>query len=75
MAVDYRETLVTYLHSESLDDAAKTLGITRTALVARMKTIRKAGVPVPRKTARRGISRLEASQLTSIVKKWEKERG
>ncbi|MCF8783233.1 hypothetical protein [Rhodococcus ruber] len=54
-AVDYRETLVTYLNSESLDDAARNLNITKAALTLRIKAMRKAGVNVPKKSSGGGV--------------------
>lgn len=53
--VDYRETLVTYLRSESLDDAAHSLGVSKAALQQRLHTLKKAGVAVPKNTKRGGV--------------------
>jgi biotin operon repressor len=73
-AVDYRETLVTYLRSETTADAAKTLGISGQTLAARIKQMRKAGVKVPRKrTKGHSLSLVEVAQLNSLIIKHEKE--
>lgn len=75
MAVDYRETLVVYLRSETTKEAAKTLGVSGQTLAARIKYLRKAGVKVPRKTSRRtaGFSKIELAQLNSLIIKHERE--
>ncbi|MGW5074027.1 hypothetical protein [Rhodococcus sp. NPDC004095] len=73
-AVDYRETLVTYLRSETTGEAAKTLGISPASLAARIKILRKAGVKVPKKTGRRsGLTQIEVAQLNSIINRHERE--
>lgn len=72
MAVDYRDTLITYLKSESLEDAAKNLNITKAALVARMGVLRKAGVKVPQKY-KKSLTALDVAQLNAIINKHAKE--
>lgn len=73
-AVDYRETLVTYLRSDNTADAAKTLGISGATLAGRVKAMRTAGVKVPKKRSKGGgLSMIEVAQLNSLVIKHEKE--
>lgn len=75
-AVDYRETLVTYLNSASPQDAAKTLGISYQTLHARIGYLRKAGVKVPKlKTTGGKMGALEIAQLNSIINKHMKENS
>lgn len=72
--VDYRETLVTYLRADSLTDCAKTLGISKATLSARIKVLKKAGVNVPKITRSSGaLTQLEVSQLNSLIIKHNKE--
>lgn len=71
MAVDFRETLITYLKSESMDEAAKNLNVTRATLQQRLMRLKKVGVNVPT-IRKRTLGSLEIAQLNSIVKKWEK---
>lgn len=71
--VDYRETLIVYLRSDSVADAAKTLNTTKQALSSRINAMRKAGVKVPRKTRLSGFGDLEVAKLNSIVNKYLKE--
>lgn len=74
MSVDYRETLVTYLRSETTKEAASTLGVSGQTLAARIKLLRKAGVNVPKKKGRgSALSMIEVAQLNNIVIKHEKE--
>lgn len=68
-AVDYRDTLVTYLNSDSIESAAKNLNITTASLKQRIIVMRKAGVNVPKKTRRTALSPLDVAQLNSLVKK------
>jgi hypothetical protein len=73
-SVDYRETLVTYLRGNSLDEVAQTLGINKAALYGRITWMRKHGVKVPRfANYGGGISKLEVSQLNSIIAKHNRE--
>ena len=71
--VDYRETLITYLRSESIDDVLKTMNITSSALYYRLHKMRKAGVNIPKKHLNRsGLTALEVAQLNSLIKKYSK---
>jgi ribosomal protein L20 len=74
VAVDYRDTLVTYLKSETLDAAAKNLNISKATLISRIHVLRKAGVNIPKKTKKQ-LSALDVAQLNSIVKKHLKEES
>lgn len=72
--VDWRETLVTYLNSESNDEAARNLNVSKSTLSARINTLRKAGVAVPKKSVRRDLgSDLFVAQLNSLVNKHLRE--
>lgn len=74
--VDWRETLVTYLHASTVDEAAKTLGVTKTTLHGRLTILRKAGVKIPKKRmGYNSLDRLTVSQLNSMVAKYEKEQN
>ena len=75
MAVDYRETLVPYLNSQSTAEAAKTLRISKQTLAARVQYLRKAGVKVPKKSSRNSLSPLDVSQFNSLIIKWQKEQS
>ncbi|WP_419247962.1 helix-turn-helix domain-containing protein [Rhodococcus erythropolis] len=75
MTVDYRETLVTYLNSQSTAEAAKALNISKQTLAARVKFLRKAGVKVPKKTGRVSLSPLDVSQFNSLIHKWQKDQA
>lgn len=68
MAVDYRDTLITYLKSETIEGAAKNLNVTVATLKGRIQVLRKAGVNVPKKT-KASLSTLDVAQLNSIVRK------
>ncbi|WP_146082377.1 hypothetical protein [Rathayibacter sp. AY1C5] len=74
MAVDYRETLVTYLRSDDLDSAAKSLGLTRAALAARIKVLKTAGVKVPKLRRSGGLTSFDVAQLNSLVRKYEADK-
>lgn len=69
----YRETIITYLRSETTEDAAKALGITPTTLHGRLAMLRKQGVNVPKKVRRGGLNSLEIAQLNSLIKKHVKD--
>lgn len=72
--VDYRDTVVTYLKSETTADAARNLNISIATLNARIKTLREAGVNVPRKERKKDLSSdLFVAQLNSLIKKHIKE--
>lgn len=71
-SVDYRETLITYLRSNTTTEAAKTLGVSTVTLAARIKALRAAGVDVPKKR-KQPLSKLDVAQLNSIVRKHKKE--
>lgn len=72
--VDYRETLVAYLNSETPDQAAKTLNINMGALHSRLYTMKKNGVKIPpHPGARKVFDSLYIAQLNSIIKKHEKD--
>lgn len=74
--VDYRDTLVTYLRSETVEDAARNLGITTQNLSVRLTKMRKAGVNIPRKKAPDTLnSDLFVAQLNSLVRKYVKENN
>lgn len=71
--VDYRETLITFLRSDSLEQAAKELQITKAALTYRLQRLKKAGVRVPRKSNQRlAFDALEVAQFNALVKKYSK---
>lgn len=76
-SVDYRETLVVYLRSNDMHDAAKTLGVGYATLYARIKWLRKAGVKVPLmrdlNRGKGGLGALEVAQLNSLINKHHKE--
>lgn len=69
--VDYRETLVTYLRSETIEDAATQLHVSKTVLASRLAIMRAAGVKVPKKV-RRALDSLEVAQLNSLIKQHSK---
>lgn len=72
---DYRETLVTYLRSESLDDAARNLGVSKPTLNARLGNMRKAGINIPKLSRPEGLSSsLYIAQLNALVNKYNKEK-
>lgn len=73
--IDYRETLITYLRSDGIDSAAKSLNISRAAMSQRLVTMRKRGVNVPKKRASTSLSNLEVAQLNSIIKKYQVEEA
>ena len=73
--VDYRDTLVTYLHCETVESAAKNLKISATTLHGRLRVLRKAGVKVPTKGRKKGLGNIEIAQLNSIVNKYNKENS
>lgn len=75
-AVDYRETLVTYLRSNSGQEAAATLGVSYPTLASRLKAMKKAGVEIPRLSRKTGgLGAFEVAQLNSLVKKYQKENS
>jgi len=69
--IDYRETLVTLLHSEDRHVAAKTLNISVPSLNYRINQMKKAGVKVPTPPKRRTLDNLMVAQLNSIIKKYK----
>lgn len=73
MVIDYRETLVTYLRSETVEEAANTLKISKSVLNSRVSVMRKRGVNVPHKT-KRALSDLDVAQLNSIIRKFKEEK-
>jgi predicted ArsR family transcriptional regulator len=72
-SVDYRETLVTYLRSESVEQAATNLNISKATLKSRLATLKKAGVKVPKIQRKNGLGALEVARLNSIVNKYLKD--
>lgn len=72
MAVDYRDTLITYLRSEDVESAASSLNITKVALMGRLSIMRKHGVNIPKKR-RPMLTSLDVAQLNSLIKKFKKE--
>ncbi|MDV7992095.1 hypothetical protein R4P52_24240 [Rhodococcus sp. IEGM 1374] len=63
-----------YLRSESTAQAAQTLQVSVPTLSQRLKTMRKAGVKVPKKTGRtKSLSMIEVAQLNNMIIKHEKE--
>lgn len=74
MAVDYRETLVTYLHATTTEEAAKTLNISSATLHSRLAQMKKRGVKVPPKAAKNQLNDLGVAQLNSIINKHLKEK-
>jgi hypothetical protein len=73
--VNYRETLVTYLRSDSMESAANQLKITVPTLQSRISTMRKAGVKVPKlsSTTDNLSSSLFVAQLNSLINRSQKE--
>lgn len=71
--VDYRETLVTYLHCKNVEETAETLKISKAALMCRLTTMRKAGVKVPPATRRHFLDNLGVAQLNSLINKHNAE--
>lgn len=71
--IDYRETLVTYLNSTDIDEAAKNLKITKVALLGRIRLMRKVGVKVPLARRGTGLDSLMIAQLNSIIIKHNAE--
>lgn len=69
---NYRETLVTYLRSETVDEAAKELGISVATLRGRLWHMKKAGVNIPRKGHDDLRSQLFVAQLNSLVSQYNK---
>jgi hypothetical protein len=67
-SVNYRETLVTYLTSETVEEAARNLGIGVPVLKSRIATLRDHGVKVPAKTVSQW-SDFNVAQLNALVKK------
>ena len=73
VSVNYRETLVTYLNSETLERAAENLGVSKATLQSRLHTLKKAGVKVPLKKRSSGLTDLEVAQLNSLIKKYKEK--
>ena len=73
MAIDYRETLITYLRSDDIRSAAAALDIPPSALSQRLTKLRKAGVKVPKARREGGFSQLEVAQLNRLINKHNKE--
>ena len=71
--VNYRETVITYLRAETTQEAAKNLGVSTQTLASRLNVLRKAGVKLPRKSQRQGLSQLQVAQLNSLINKHLKE--
>jgi hypothetical protein len=71
--VNYRETLVAYLHSDTIEDAAKELNIAVSVLKARIATMRAKGVNIP-KLSRTTLGALEVAQLNSLIKKYSTKK-
>lgn len=68
--VDYRETLVVYLRSDSLEQAAQTLKIAPGTLYSRIMHMKKHGVKVPLKATRLTLKNdLFIAQLNSLINK------
>ena len=74
MSVDYRETLVVYLNSETTVSAAQSLSLSVATLKSRLNTMKKAGVKIPRKPSKVALTQLEVAQLNSIINKHLKEK-
>lgn len=70
--IDYRETLVTILHSTDRKAAAKELNISLQSLSYRVNAMRKAGVKIPTLPKRRILDDLLVAQLNSLIKKYKK---
>jgi transposase len=66
--VDYRDTLVTYLNSETVQEAAKNLNVSVATLKSRLATLRSHGVKIPAKTPN-PWSDLNIAQYNALVKK------
>lgn len=75
ISVNYRDTLVTYLRSDSMESAANQLKITVPTLQSRISTMRKAGVKVPKlsSTTDNLSSSLFVAQLNSLINRSQKE--
>ena len=71
-AVDYRDTLFTYLKSDTIEDAAKNLSIGVPALKQRILVLRKAGVKVPQKD-KKSLTAFDVAQLNAMINKHLKE--
>lgn len=71
-SVDYRETLVTYLRSDSIEDAARNLGLSKASMSQRLVTMRRAGVKIPKKR-KKILDELMVAQLNSLISKHKKE--
>lgn len=69
--IDYRETLVTILHSSSKQEAARTLNISVASLSYRVSQMKKAGVKVPTPPRKRVLDNLLVAQLNSLIKKYK----
>lgn len=69
--VDYRDVLVAYLNSETVQDAAKNLNISVPVLKSRIAVLRKHGVTVPAKVPNQW-SDYNVAQLNALVKKHTK---
>lgn len=72
--VDYRDTLVTYLNSNSVEEACRNLSVTPAGLNYRLNTMRKAGVKVPKKqrAANDLTSELFIAQLNNLIRNHQK---
>lgn len=70
--IDNREFVVTYMNSESLDEVAKNMGITKRAVTSKAVYLRKLGVKLPRMKKTVKDSALEVAALNSLIKKHTK---
>ena len=69
--ISNREFVITWLHSDTSDQVAKTLGMSKAAATARAVELRKRGVKLPKKSARKSETerQLEVAQLNSLISK------
>lgn len=68
--INYRDFVVEWSTSPTLDDFLKTSGLNRQQARYHEKVLRKAGVNLPElKAAQGGLDRLEVAQLNSLINK------
>lgn len=72
--IDNREFVVTWMNCETVDDVARNLGMSKPAVKQRSAYLRKLGVNLPKKNARKSVTekQLEIAQLNSLIKRHSK---
>lgn len=72
--IDNRDFVVCYMNSDTIDELAKAMNITRQSAVSKIYGLKKAGVNLPKKFKKNGLSKLDIAQLNSLILKHQKDQ-